>query len=367
MVTADTYERYMLQLVNEERVALGLDPLQLEQSLNAAAELHSQWMLETNIFSHTGVDNSSATERMDAAGFIREGAWRTAENIAIQSERGAEGIMDDVADLHQRLMDSPGHRANILTADLEYIGIGIEIGEFDYETQTYSSVIVTQNFGATDADVTLDPDPEPAAPPAPNRIYGDEDANTLQGSAGEDIIRGEGGNDALEGMDGQDLLRGGAGADRILSGEGNDTAYGGSGNDYIRGDNGNDRIFAGSGDDIVRGGRNDDTLLGATGDDIIYGGSGDDRLNGQGGNDRLIGSSGTDEFVFRAGYGTDRILDFENNIDKIDLTSWGFTDKSDVMALAKQSGSVTVIKFDTGDILRLRDTQLNEIENDFLI
>ena len=84
------------------------------------------------MFSHTGVDGSTPTERMtEAEGFDLSGSWRTAENIAAQSERGDEGFFDDVYELHVALMNSPdGHRENILRPDLEVVGIGIQTGTF---------------------------------------------------------------------------------------------------------------------------------------------------------------------------------------------------------------------------------------------
>ena len=111
--TASDLERYMLDLVNEERTSRGLNALVLDKVLNASADAHSLWMLENNVFSHTGVGNSTPTERMTAEGFDLSGSWRTAENIAAQSERGDEGLFDDVYDLHLALMNSPGHRENI--------------------------------------------------------------------------------------------------------------------------------------------------------------------------------------------------------------------------------------------------------------
>ena len=154
MSTASTIEREMLALINQERTSRGLNPLQLETQLNASSEDHSMWMLNTDQFSHTGSGGSSATQRMQAAGFDLEGSWRTGENIAWQSERGAPGVSDDVAQLHQNLMNSPGHRANILNPDFKYIGIGVETGDM----QGFDAVMVTQNFATTDAEVLLDTD-----------------------------------------------------------------------------------------------------------------------------------------------------------------------------------------------------------------
>ncbi|WP_299984402.1 CAP domain-containing protein [uncultured Ruegeria sp.] len=163
MSTASTIEREMLTLINQERTSRGLDPLQLETRLNDSSEDHSTWMLDTDRFSHTGQGGSSATQRMQTAGFDLSGSWRTGENIAWQSERGAPGVSDDVAQLHQNLMNSPGHRANILNPDFKYIGIGIEEGDM----QGYDAVMVTQNFAATQGDVVLDNGgtTPPVAPP----------------------------------------------------------------------------------------------------------------------------------------------------------------------------------------------------------
>ncbi|KIC40113.1 allergen V5/Tpx-1 family protein [Ruegeria sp. ANG-R] len=152
MSTASTVEREMLALINQERTSRGLNPLQLETNLNESSEDHSTWMLDTDRFSHTGAGGSSATQRMQAAGFDLSGSWRTGENIAWQSERGAPGISDDVAQLHQNLMNSPGHRANILNPDFKYIGIGVEEGDM----RGFDAVMVTQNFAATQGEVDLD-------------------------------------------------------------------------------------------------------------------------------------------------------------------------------------------------------------------
>ncbi len=161
MSTASEVEREMLALINQERTSRGLDPLQLERQLNESSEDHSAWMLNTDRFSHTGSGGSSATQRMQSAGFDLEGSWRTGENIAWQSERGAPGISDDVAQLHQNLMNSPGHRANILNPDFKYIGIGVETGDM----QGFDAVMVTQNFATTDAEVMLDSEHTAMTPP----------------------------------------------------------------------------------------------------------------------------------------------------------------------------------------------------------
>ncbi len=157
MTRANELELYMLELVNADRAAQGLKALKLETNLNEAAEDHSKWMLQSNQFSHTGSGDSTATQRIKAADFDLSGSWATAENIGIQTEGGEPGLRDDVAEIHASLMSSPGHRANLLDPNLEYLGIGIEEGSFTYPSgDTANSVIVTQNFAATEGSVDLD-------------------------------------------------------------------------------------------------------------------------------------------------------------------------------------------------------------------
>ncbi|WP_081610621.1 CAP domain-containing protein [Limimaricola hongkongensis] len=168
MSIANTLERQMLDLVNDERTERGLTPLSLERNLNASSEDHSSWMLRNDVFSHTGANGSSATERMRDADFDFSGGWASGENLAWQSERGAPGLADDVIDLHESLMNSPGHRANILNPNFEVIGIGIESGDF----KGWDGVMVTQNFARTGGAVELDTGaaaPRPVdTPPARN-------------------------------------------------------------------------------------------------------------------------------------------------------------------------------------------------------
>ena len=210
--TASDLERYMLDLVNEERTSRGLNALVLDKTLNASADAHSEWMLDMNVFSHTGIGGSTPTERMTDAGFDFSGSWRTAENIAAQSERGDSGLFDDVYDLHVALMNSPGHRENILMPDLEVVGIGIKTGDFAYETGTFYSVMVTQNFARTGGQTTPDivqeeqttqPDPEPDPNPS-DILVGTATAENLVGTSLNDTITGSGGNDILSGRGGTD-------------------------------------------------------------------------------------------------------------------------------------------------------------------
>lgn len=212
VATASDLERYMLELVNQERSSRGLNELVLDMTLNFTADSHSQWMLDNNVFSHTGIGGTSPTQRMMDSGFDFSGSWRSAENIAAQSERGEPGLFDDVHDLHLALMNSQGHRDNILTPDLEVIGIGIQTGNFTYTGGTYFSIMVTQNFARTGGATTPDTGSETTGSHDGSGsgsndsrvLVGTSTAENLIGTDADDTITGSGGNDILSGGDGFD-------------------------------------------------------------------------------------------------------------------------------------------------------------------
>ena len=360
MTVATADERRLLDLINQSRAAEGLAPLVLETHLNASAEAHSRWMLQNDVFSHTGQGGSSATDRIRAAGFDFGTSWGTAENLAYVGIDGDGTLADEIAALHRNLMNSPSHRANILAADKTLIGIGLELGEFD----GHRVLIVTQNFARTNGDILRDlaPGVTIADADAPNLfvagldragwledhggaragISGGADdlqfgaaANSVNAGGGNDWIAGRGGNDTLSGGAGGDRIAGGTGSDRLAGNDGNDrlsgaagadALWGGRGADALRGDGGNDRLHGGDWHDRLHGGSGADALYGQGGNDLLRGGGGFDTLSGGAGRDvleggtgadRLIGGAGADSFVFRAGDGRDRIADFGTGNDRL--------------------------------------------------
>lgn len=305
MTIANDLERAMLDLVNAERTARNLDPLVLEVTLNAAAEDHTLWMFETDTFSHTGVDGSRPTERIRDADFDLSGGWGTGENLAIQSLRGAPGLEDDVADLHRSLMNSPGHRANILNPDYEYLGLGIEVDDFTYESGfTGRSIAVTQKFAYTDGSVTLD--------------LGPDADRFLTGTAGNDRLEAGAGNDTLDGGAGNDTLMGGAGADLYLVDGPGDVVVERAGsrmNDTVRASG--DHKLAAYIRDLEGAGSTGVKLIGNDHANGITGTDGDDILIGRDGGDTLTGGEGADIFIFDrpSAAGSDVLTDFTSGED----------------------------------------------------
>ena len=85
-------------------------------------------------------------------------------------------------------------------------------------------------------------------------IIGDDKQNFINGSSGNDIIKGLFDIDTLYGHTGNDILQAGALADKLFGGDDDDTLAGQSDDDYLTGGNGNDKLFGDSGDDTLQGG-----------------------------------------------------------------------------------------------------------------
>ncbi len=109
-------------------------------------------------------------------------------------------------------------------------------------------------------------------------IVGSDKNETLNGTAGADMIFGLGGKNTINGNAGNDLICGGNGVDTISGGDGDDTIDGGNGDDVLRGDAGNDILRGETGNDRLEGGGDNDTLTGGLGADFFSGGPGVDSV-----------------------------------------------------------------------------------------
>ncbi len=106
-------ESAMVDLVNKERTGRGLKALQLDPKLRGIARAHSADMFKRGYFSHYSPEGKTVADRATAAGidYLVVG-----ENLA---------YAPSLALAHQGLMNSEGHRANILSVDYSKIGIGV--------------------------------------------------------------------------------------------------------------------------------------------------------------------------------------------------------------------------------------------------
>ena len=174
MVQPSAYEQYMLEMINRARLnpqgeanlyGIGLNdglsantisnnpkqPLAFNLLLIDSARSHSQWMLDTDTFSHTGVNGTSSHQRMKNAGYQFTGGWTSGENIGYQGTTGNINLTNFTEKVHQGLFESPGHRQNILNSNYREIGLGNLTGGFN----GYNSLMVTQNFAKSGSDIFL--------------------------------------------------------------------------------------------------------------------------------------------------------------------------------------------------------------------
>ncbi|WP_193172709.1 SBBP repeat-containing protein [Nisaea nitritireducens] len=151
-------------------------------------------------------------------------------------------------------------------------------------------------------------------------IVGDDAAQRILLSVGNNTIAGGGGSDTVVSGSGDDLVYGNQGFDSLLGGDGMDTLFGGQDLDIVQGGNGNDVLYGNKGNDALWGGEHEDVLYGGQGEDILYGGSGGDLVYGDNGNDVLYGGDGTDTLfggedrdILSAGSGSDVLYGDEGN------------------------------------------------------
>jgi Ca2+-binding RTX toxin-like protein len=119
-------------------------------------------------------------------------------------------------------------------------------------------------------------------------------------------------NDRIDGIERSDFLR-------IEGSFGNDWIRGGSAGDVLSGGFGTDTIQGKDGDDTVYGGYGSDTIQGGNGGDTIYGGEGNDFLEGGSGADTVTGGSGSDRYIYSIGEGHDTFDDNGDGYDTIAL------------------------------------------------
>lgn len=140
---------------------------------------------------------------------------------------------------------------------------------------------------------------------------------TVNGTAGEDTLRGLLGNDTLNGLGGHDLLIGGLGRDKLNGGDGNDV------------------------------------LFGDLGDDILSGGAGTDVLFGGLGNDTLSGGAGADTFHFGRFDGSDMITDFDTALDRLILDDGISLQRTRVQDVNRDGAADLTLTFSQGTSVTL--------------
>jgi uncharacterized protein YkwD len=131
VVTADEAEKRLLALMNRDRQAAGLSALLWDDRVAAVSRAHSEDMRKTKIVAHISPTTGSAADRTRAAGI------KTA--VVLENVARAYGV----GEAHGGLMNSPGHRANVLASAATHVGIGVVLGE---EVSGRREMFLTQVF-----------------------------------------------------------------------------------------------------------------------------------------------------------------------------------------------------------------------------
>jgi len=371
-------EQYLIELINRAR----LDPaaeaqrygVSLNQGLSSgtintkakqvlapnsdleqAAVGHSNWMLNQDIFSHTGAGGSTAGARMQDAGYQFSGTYTWRENLAWTGTTGSVSLTQAIKDHHEGLYRSSGHRENTFADGTREIGIGQVEGKFAYQGTNFNASMLTEKFAASGNSVFVtgvayrDNDKNDFYSIGEGRSSywfqggGDDDQTTSSGgyaldvgnrnsvtvtvgkgdnalatvemdvsdgNAKLDLVIDKNGSKELYLSGSGDLGQGiadarllgvanlsleGSGAGNVLRGNsGNNKIEGKSGADTLKGNGGKDRLFGDGGKDKIDGGGGNDLLEGGDGNDTLNGALGNDRLKGNGGADRLNGGDGKD-------------------------------------------------------------------------
>jgi Ca2+-binding RTX toxin-like protein len=296
--------------------------------LEQAAFDHSSWMLQADIFSHTGAGNSNPGDRMADAGFVFTGSWSWRENLAWLGSTGAISLSTAIEDHHEGLYKSSGHRVNTFAGDVREIGVAQVAGAFTKDGTTYNSSMLTENFALSGNDVFLTGVAfrdlnnndfygigegqsgiwfsiggvranvasaggyaiETAA--ADNVVVKVGTGSTTLATLSVDLSDGNGKLDLITQNDGSKLLALSVSA-TLISGV-SDALLLGAGNLDLTGNSAANNLTGNSGSNILSGADGNDNLYGMAGNDFLFGGRGADLLDGGAGDDDLDGGFGRD-------------------------------------------------------------------------
>ena len=133
----DQKERAIIRGINHQRANHGLAPVRASARLARAADYHSWEMLDANYFAHTSRDGGSFDERVRR--FVSKRAL--GEALAYLGGRCGRGSAHQIV---QMWMNSPPHRAILLSSTYRRVGIGKRVGSLG----SRKTCMVTADFSS---------------------------------------------------------------------------------------------------------------------------------------------------------------------------------------------------------------------------
>ena len=382
-MTLSAAEQYLLELMNRARLdpagetaRMGIDlnsgvaagtistaakqVLAPNTLLETAATNHTLWMLQMDVFSHTGVNNTRPDQRVTAAGYV----WSSmGENIAFTGTTGTINVQTAIEELNTNLFLSVGHRLNLMNATYREVGLGAETGVFTQAGVNYNAEMLTEDFatsgtarfltGVAYADASRDKFYSMGEGTAGVVFAAAGQSATSAAAGGYSLALGSNSTTAVTGRQGTlnfaltvDMSAGnvkldlvdaktfytsgslvlGSGVNNVvLLGVAELNASGNAVANTIAGNSGANTLSGGGGNDNVLGNAGADVLHGNSGNDKLVGGTGADSMFGETGKDILTGGADADVFVFSKGGGVDRITDFsvaDKDVLQLDDAIW---------------------------------------------
>lgn len=107
------WRQQQLRMINKVRAAKGVNPLQLCEPINSAAQNYADLMARTGHFDHAGPKGSLWPDRMEREGYV---GFVSAENIAMGPPT--------VRIVMNGWIKSPGHYRNLVEPRLTHVGLG---------------------------------------------------------------------------------------------------------------------------------------------------------------------------------------------------------------------------------------------------
>jgi uncharacterized protein YkwD len=115
----------LFQAINRARAKHHLRPVAASPRLHLAARHHSSDMLSRDYFGHTSPTGSTLYDRIVHSGFLTDGTWWAGETLA-----WGTGTSGDPAVVVDMWLNSPEHRAILLSPLYRFVGIGRAKGRF---------------------------------------------------------------------------------------------------------------------------------------------------------------------------------------------------------------------------------------------
>jgi len=186
---ADITKISLINLVNDERAGLNLPPLKENSTLNQAAYLKAQDIIEKDYFSHNSPEGITPWYWFKKSGY----------DYAFAGENLAIGFLDS-EEVHNGWMGSSSHRSNLLNPKYDEIGVAVMKGDFEGKETT----VVVQLFGTPQLkkekisepisepiEEISDKAPEPVVdteePESPEKIVSGTQDKTFEGATEKDL------------------------------------------------------------------------------------------------------------------------------------------------------------------------------------